>query len=503
MVGSLAYVTDDTYDRLAIFDVSDPRPGKIQARGYVGGAFSAPRAVHVSGPYAYVVAENSKNLVILDVSDPDNIVVRGSTSDNLYSPTDVFVAGQYAYVTSQVDGRLALFDVSDPDHIVALGFVYTPHGPKSLFVSGKHAYVANQVDNSLSVFEVNHLQAPTLQTGNLQTTHLDVVDNAVVNNDLAVHGGLQVGGSGALIDGALSVTGLGDSHILGALSVGGAGALISDTVYMTRTQWMTAPTHALDVIGEGRFRVNDYHNLVLRSANAGGDEDAYIDLVRSNQTTVMSPTARIQFDVADPLTHSTSLRFYTQGSDDSQSLSRLEITSLGDVRPGADAKYLLGIPGRRWHTIYSANGVQVTSDGRLKENVVGLPYGLDAVRRLRPVAFTWQDGLDDRQHYGLIAQEVAPVLPDLVMAGDDPERTLSMNYAEVVPVLVKAIQEQQEQLDTQADQIAALEARLVALEDGRTDRAGQTGTLKFLSAFGMGGLVLGALVVAGTRRNSG
>jgi hypothetical protein len=265
--------------------------------------------------------------------------------------------------------------------------------------------------------------------------------------------------------------------------------------------WVAAPTHALDVVGEGRFRVNDYHNLVLRSANAGNDVDAYIDLVRSNQTTVMTPTARIQFDVADPITHSTSLRFYTQGDDDSQSLSRLEITSDGDVRPGADAQYLLGIPGRRWHTVYSANGVQATSDGRLKENVVGLPYGLDAVKRLRPVAFTWKDGLDDQQHHGLIAQEVAHVLPDLVVAGDDPDRTLSMNYAEIVPVLVKAIQEQQDQIDAQAGQIADLEARLVALEDGRVDRANPTGTLKFLSVFGFGGLVLGAVVVAGIRRN--
>jgi hypothetical protein len=247
--------------------------------------------------------------------------------------------------------------------------------------------------------------------------------------------------------------------------------------------------------------VNDYHNLVLRSANAGGDEDVYIDLVRSNQTTVMTPTARIEFDVADPITHSTGLRFYTQGDDDSQPLSRLEITSHGDVRPGQDAKYLLGIPGRRWHTIYSANGIQTTSDGRLKENIVGLPYGLDAVRRLRPVAFTWKDGLDDQRHHGLIAQEVADVLPDLVMAGDDPDRTLSMNYAEIVPVLVKAIQEQQDQMDTQADQIAALEARLVALEDGREGQAGPTGTLKFLSVFGFGALVLGAVVVAGVRRN--
>jgi hypothetical protein len=339
-----------------------------------------------------------------------------------------------------------------------------------------------------------------MKTGSTETAYLDVVDNAAISNDLVVHGGLQVGGGGGLIDGALSVTGPDDSHILGALSIGGAGALVSDTLFLTRTQWVAAPTHALDVVGEGRFRVNDYHNLVLRSANAGDDEDAYIDLVRSNQTTVMTPTARIEFDVADPITHSTSMRFHTQGGDDTQPLSRLEITSHGDVRPGDDAAYLLGVPGRRWHTIYSANGVQTTSDGRLKENVVGLPYGLDAVGRLRPVAFTWKDGLDDQQHLGLIAQEVARVLPDLVVVGDDAARTLSMNYAEIVPVLVKAIQEQQDEIDTQTEQIAALERRLAVLEGAGSDQDDRSGVLDTLPALAIGGLVLGAVFLIGARR---
>jgi hypothetical protein len=406
-------------------------------------------------------------------------------------------------VASRGNDRLAIFDVSDPGNIVAKGFADTGvnSSPVSLFAAGNRVYVASETADSLSVFEVNHLQAPTVQTGNLRTAYLDVVDNAAISNDLAVHGGLQVGGSGALIDGALSVTGSDDSHILGALSVGGAGALISDTVFLTRTMWVAAPTHALDVIGEGRFRVNDHHNLVLRSANAGSDEDAYIDFVRSHQTSVVTPTARIEFDAADPITHSTSMRFYTQGRDDSQPLSRLEITSQGDVHPGADGTYLLGIPGHRWHTVYSENGMQTTSDGRLKENVVGLPYGLDEVRRLRPVAFTWKDGADDQAHHGLIAQEVAQVLPDLVMVGDDADRTLSMNYAEIVPVLVKAIQEQQDEIDTQTEQIAALEARLVALEDGQGDQASQTGDLKFFPAFGFGGLVLGAVILTRTRWN--
>ncbi len=227
--------------------------------------------------------------------------------------------------------------------------------------------------------------------------------------------------------------------------------------------------------------------------------DAYIDLVRSNQTTVMTPTARIQFDVSDPQTHTTGILFYTQGSTDTYAKSRLEISASGDVVPGYDGPYTLGSPQRRWHTVYSVNGVQTTSDWRSKDNVSALPYGLGEIAALRPVVYRWKERPGEGLHYGLIAQEVREVLPDLV-SGDEEEGSLSMDYSELVPVLVKAVQEQQAEIDTQAEQLAALEARLAALEHGRADQAGLTGILKFLSVFGFGGLVLGAAVVAGMRR---
>jgi hypothetical protein len=511
--GQYAYVTSHGNNRLAIFDVSDPR--RIVAQGTTSYALDAPTAVHVRGRYAYVVAENSNNLVIFDVSDPNNItfVDESLTSPtSLTRPRSVFLSGDYAYVafageplTASQCG-LAVFDVSDPAAIAVLSVIdmsdSQPGPEKPVFVSGDgtRIYVANEVHDSLAIYDANrHLDAPVVHTGELQTAYLDVVDAAAVQHDLTVQGGLQVGPGGALIQGALSVAGQDDSHILGALSVGGAGALISDTVFLTRTQWIAAPTHALDVIGEGRFRVNDYTNLVLRSANAGADEDAYIDFVRSDQTDVLTPTARIEFDAADPFTHSTSIRFSTQAAGDPALQPRVEIAENGNLRPAVDNKISLGESGRRWTAVWAVNGTIQTSDGRLKENVAGLPYGLDAVRRLRPVAFTWKDGLDDRQHYGLIAQEVAQVLPDLVIVGDDAAGTLSLNYAEVVPVLVKAVQEQQEEIDTQNERIAALEARLSALEGAQGGQAAWPGWLDKLSPLWLGGLVLGALVLVGRR----
>ena len=78
-----------------------------------------------------------------------------------------------------------------------------------------------------------------------------------------------------------------------------------------------------------------------------------------------------------------------------------------------------------------------------------------------------------------------------------------MNYSELVPVLVKAVQEQQEEIDTQAEQIAALEARLATLEAVQTSRTGQPGIVNPLTTFGFGGLVLGAVALVRLRRNGG
>jgi len=67
--------------------------------------------------------------------------------------------------------------------------------------------VASHTNDRLAIFELNHLESPTLETGNLQSGYLDVTDNAIVGNNLYVQGGLNVGPGGALVGGDLGVEG--------------------------------------------------------------------------------------------------------------------------------------------------------------------------------------------------------------------------------------------------------------------------------------------------------
>lgn len=83
--------------------------------------------------------------------------------------------------------------------------------------------------------------------------------------------------------------------------------------------------------------------------------------------------------------------------------------------------------------------------------------------KLHPVNYTWKD--NDRKDLGFIAQEIREVLPELVMESKDSMNTLLMNYQGVIPVLVKAIQEQQKIIDAQSVSIEKLKADNQSVEE--------------------------------------
>lgn len=138
-------------------------------------------------------------------------------------------------------------------------------------------------------------------------------------------------------------------------------------------------------------------------------------------------------------------------------VERMRISSDGNVGIGTTTPLAkLSIQG---NVIASGDigGFGSASDARLKKDVTEMEEnaGLLAVCQLRPVDFTWVDDIFNEQKRGLpdvgfIAQEVAEVLPKVVKSIQFPgasEEYLGVSYEKLVPYLVKAIQEQQKQID--------------------------------------------------------
>jgi len=113
----------------------------------------------------------------------------------------------------------------------------------------------------------------------------------------------------------------------------------------------------------------------------------------------------------------------------------------------------------------TSTSISAISDASLKTNVKDLETGLTQVMALKPRRFDWVNG-DATNVAGFIAQEVEEVLPELVMdclySKDEEGNEIhkkNLKMGDILPTLVKAIQEQQAIITSLQSRIAALEAK--------------------------------------------
>jgi len=108
-----------------------------------------------------------------------------------------------------------------------------------------------------------------------------------------------------------------------------------------------------------------------------------------------------------------------------------------------------GTNALKWNT---SNGAITydTSSARYKDNIRDSAYGLSHVMQMRSAQFEYKD--TGRSDVGLIAEELDPIIPELVMKNQDGQPD-SVSYDRMVSVLVKAIQELKAEVDSLKAQI--------------------------------------------------
>jgi hypothetical protein len=117
----------------------------------------------------------------------------------------------------------------------------------------------------------------------------------------------------------------------------------------------------------------------------------------------------------------------------------------------------VGALGGNSATLYrNSDGVLSTtsSDINKKHNVRPIIYGLETISQLNPVNFQWN--VDESEDIGFIAQDIQNIIPESIET--DWDSNLIFKYEKLIPILTKAIQEQQAL-------IKALEQRILTLEN--------------------------------------
>jgi hypothetical protein len=272
--------------------------------------------------------------------------------------------------------------------------------------------------------------------------------NAATLASLAVSGALSADSSGNV--------GIGTSSPLSTLDVvvGASGArrlLVNydDTIITVKGANNSSNPEALRVISD---------NIRFNTGTSGsGTERARID--SSGNFMVGKTSASATLDVKT--TANQQVGRFSLDATSSQATPAIVIAKKDNTTTTSQVfvQFLINSEGTGSGQI-NANGASAAafgsySDERLKENIVDLPPQLENIRALRPVEFDYKTG---GHQIGFIAQEMQEVYPDVVGNGSDEMLTIT-GWSKTEARLVKAIQEQQQMIETLQAKVAALEAK--------------------------------------------
>jgi hypothetical protein len=168
------------------------------------------------------------------------------------------------------------------------------------------------------------------------------------------------------------------------------------------------------------------------------DPQASLDIVRTTGSTIniRGSLMTSHFNFGD------EEHTYIRGGKGGAHVIINDFAGAGNVGVGTGAPaYKLDVNGQ----IRCTNLFQ-TSDARLKTNIRVIAPVMENILSLQAYRYDWKDnGSNELQQIGLLAQEVQQAFPELVKADD--KGILAVNYSGLVPVLLQAVKEQQGQIE--------------------------------------------------------
>lgn len=220
------------------------------------------------------------------------------------------------------------------------------------------------------------------------------------------------------------------------------------------------PTLAIDTYGRVTSAANVAINTIKLSAFAAttsaellgviSDETGSGSLVFANSPTLITPNLGTPSSVV--LTNATGTasnltaniaNFINVSDDTTTNATRYPIFANGTSGVIAENVSSTKLTFNPSSGLLTSTDYNSSSDKRLKKEVKTIQSALDKVIDLRGVSFVWKEG--NQKSFGLIAQEVEKVLPEVVST--DESGYLGIRYNNIIGILVEAVKEQQKQID--------------------------------------------------------
>ena len=113
-----------------------------------------------------------------------------------------------------------------------------------------------------------------------------------------------------------------------------------------------------------------------------------------------------------------------------------------------------------WHSIAGYNVLRAknftkTSDSTFKREIVPIQNAMEVLEQINGYSYFYSENPDENgsREYGVIAQEIAPILPEIV---DTVHEILAVDYDQLIPFLIEAVKKQQTEIESLQEVIEVL-----------------------------------------------
>ena len=351
----------------------------------------------------------------------------GGSSDLEASDFALSISGGSATLTSATPTSIS--KTSQSVWVLGVGLSGTPTGAETLTVTP----VANSIYYATTAMS-------TSQTGNTASINniaptFDAISLSVDNSSIAVTASetlyTTTGGSGALVAADF------------AFSISGGTATLSST-----TPTSISTTGLVITLGIGLSGTPDGDEIL--ELNPASSTSVYDSGDAALSTTIISTGVKL-FPNTITATSLTSSAATTAGSLTVDNV----VMDGATIGHSSDADLMTLASG----SLTVAGDVTISSDARLKSNIVALGPTLISLLQIEAKSYTMKDDTEQKQKIGLLAQEVQKVFPELV--SEDKNGMLAVNYQALVPVLINALKEQEGNYNQLEESIEMLEKEIL------------------------------------------